>query len=48
MIDYTTKISLALNVVGLINIQFAENDGTVYVLEANPRKITASLLTRAQ
>ncbi len=37
MIDYTRKISIALNVVGLINIQFAEKDGIVYVLEANPR-----------
>ena len=37
MIEYTQKISLALKVVGLINIQFAEKDGVVYVLEANPR-----------
>ncbi len=37
MINYTRKISIALNVVGLINIQFAEKDGIVYVLEANPR-----------
>ena len=26
-----------MNVLGLINIQFAEKDGTVYVLEVNPR-----------
>ncbi|MCS7122111.1 MAG: carbamoyl-phosphate synthase large subunit [Archaeoglobaceae archaeon] len=37
IIDYTKKISLALKVVGLINIQFAVKDGIVYVLEANPR-----------
>ncbi len=37
IIEYTQKISLALGVVGLINIQFAEKDGEVYVLEANPR-----------
>lgn len=37
MVEYTQKISLALNVVGLINIQFAEKNGKVYVLEANPR-----------
>jgi carbamoyl-phosphate synthase large subunit len=37
LIDYTRRISLALNVRGLINIQFAVRDGIVYVLEANPR-----------
>jgi len=35
--DYTRKIALSLNVIGLINIQMAEQDGKVYVLEANPR-----------
>ncbi len=35
--DYVTKIAKALNVVGLINLQMAIKDGTVYVLEANPR-----------
>ena len=35
--DYTKKIALALNVKGLINIQFAVKDNVVYVLEANPR-----------
>ncbi|MCL2862545.1 MAG: carbamoyl-phosphate synthase large subunit [Methanimicrococcus sp.] len=35
--DYTKKISLALNVKGMVNIQMAEKDGDVYVLEANPR-----------
>lgn len=35
--DYTRRIALALGVVGLINIQFAIQDGKVYVLEANPR-----------
>jgi len=35
--DYTRKIALALNVIGIINIQMAEKDGVVYVLEANPR-----------
>ncbi|MDI6788374.1 MAG: carbamoyl-phosphate synthase large subunit, partial [Planctomycetota bacterium] len=33
----TTKITLALKTVGLINIQFAVKDGLVYILEANPR-----------
>ena len=35
--EYTRKIALSLNVVGLINIQYALHDGTIYVLEANPR-----------
>ena len=35
--DYVTKIAKALNVIGLINLQMAIKDGTVYVLEANPR-----------
>jgi carbamoyl-phosphate synthase large subunit len=35
--DYTRKIADALDVRGLINVQFAVADGTVYVIEANPR-----------
>ena len=35
--DHTNKIALALNTVGLINIQFAIKDDMVYVIEANPR-----------
>jgi carbamoyl-phosphate synthase large subunit len=34
---YTKKIAVALNVVGLMNIQYAIADDVVYVLEANPR-----------
>ena len=34
---HTKKIALALNTVGLINIQFAIKDDKVYVIEANPR-----------
>ena len=34
---YTKAIALALNTVGLINIQFAIKDEVVYVIEANPR-----------
>ncbi|MEM9674124.1 MAG: carbamoyl-phosphate synthase large subunit [Bacteroidota bacterium] len=34
---YTKKIALALNTVGLINIQFVIKDDKVYVIEANPR-----------
>ena len=35
--DHTRKIALALNTVGLINIQFAVKDDVVYIIEANPR-----------
>ena len=35
--DHTHKIALALNTVGLINIQFAIKDEVVYIIEANPR-----------
>ncbi|MFZ6664714.1 carbamoyl-phosphate synthase large subunit [Peijinzhouia sedimentorum] len=34
---YTHKIALALNTVGLINIQFAIKNDKVYIIEANPR-----------
>ena len=35
--DHTKKIALALNTVGLINIQFAIKDYKVFIIEANPR-----------
>lgn len=35
--DYTRRIAIALNTVGLINIQFAVKNEVVYVIEANPR-----------
>jgi carbamoyl-phosphate synthase large subunit len=35
--EYTRKIAIELNVVGLINIQYAIAKDTVYILEANPR-----------
>jgi carbamoyl-phosphate synthase large subunit len=37
MEDHTIKIAKALNVRGLLNIQFAIKDEKVYVIEANPR-----------
>ena len=37
IIDHTKKIALALNTVGLINIQFAIKDEVVFIIEANPR-----------
>ncbi|NIP22407.1 MAG: carbamoyl-phosphate synthase large subunit [Phycisphaerae bacterium] len=35
--EYTKKIAIELNVVGLMNMQYAITNDTVYVLEANPR-----------
>jgi len=35
--EYTKRIALALETVGLINIQFAIKDDKVYIIEANPR-----------
>ena len=35
--EYTQKIAVELNVIGLMNIQYAIAHDTVYVLEANPR-----------
>ena len=35
--DHTHKIAVALKTVGLINIQFAIKDDTVFIIEANPR-----------
>jgi len=37
MKEYTYKLAKALNIKGLINIQFAIKDEQVYVIEANPR-----------
>jgi carbamoyl-phosphate synthase large subunit len=37
MEEYTAKIAKALNVIGLLNIQFAVKNDKVYVIEANPR-----------
>ena len=35
--DYTRRLAIELNVVGLLNIQYAIYEDTVYILEANPR-----------
>ncbi len=35
--EYTKKLALSLNTVGLINIQFAMKNNVVYVIEVNPR-----------
>ena len=35
--QYNRKIAIEMNVVGLMNIQYAIHNDTVYILEANPR-----------
>jgi carbamoyl-phosphate synthase large subunit len=35
--SHTVRLARALHVVGLMNVQYAIKDGTVYVLEVNPR-----------
>jgi carbamoyl-phosphate synthase large subunit len=35
--EYTRKLARALNVVGLMNVQYATKNDVVYVLEVNPR-----------
>jgi len=37
MEDYTKKLAHALNILGLMNVQFAIKNDIVYVIEANPR-----------
>jgi carbamoyl-phosphate synthase large subunit len=37
MVEYAEQLARALNIRGLINIQFAIKDDHVYVIEANPR-----------
>jgi len=35
--DYTVRLAQSLHVIGLMNVQYAIQNGTVYVLEVNPR-----------
>ncbi len=37
IVDYTRRLALALGVKGLINIQFVEYEGDLYIIEVNPR-----------
>ena len=37
LVDYTKRIAKALNVVGLVNIQYAYDGKKIYVIEVNPR-----------
>ncbi len=46
--DQTRRMALALNVIGLMNVQFAIQNGMVYVLEVNPRASrTAPFVSKA-
>jgi len=46
--DQTRRMALALDVVGLMNVQFAIQNGIVYVLEVNPRASrTAPFVSKA-
>jgi len=46
--EQTRKLALGLNVIGLMNIQFAIQNGVVYVLEVNPRASrTAPFVSKA-
>ena len=37
IVEYTTRIALAIGAIGLINIQYVVHAGRIYVLEVNPR-----------
>ena len=37
LVEYTKRLAQALHVVGMINIQFIDMDGNIYVIEVNPR-----------
>lgn len=37
IVDYTTRLALGLNCIGMMNVQFVIHDNTVYVIEVNPR-----------
>ncbi len=37
LVSYTKQLARALNVIGLINVQYAMQHDTIYVLEVNPR-----------
>ena len=37
IVEYTKELALSLNVMGMINIQFIEYNGELYIIEVNPR-----------
>ena len=37
VLDYTKKLAIAIGIKGMINIQFIEFEGKLYVIEVNPR-----------
>ena len=46
--DYTYRLAKELNIIGLMNVQYAVKNGTVYILEVNPRASrTAPFVSKA-
>ena len=37
IVDYTERLAKALNVIGIVNIQYVLFNNEIYVIEANPR-----------
>ena len=37
IVDYTGRLARALDVIGMVNVQYVVHDGKVYVIEVNPR-----------
>jgi carbamoyl-phosphate synthase large subunit len=37
LMEFTRRLAAGLKVLGLVNVQYAMRDGTIYVLEVNPR-----------
>ena len=37
ILEYTKKIAIELKVIGMVNIQFIEFKGELYIIEVNPR-----------
>ena len=37
VLEYTKKIAIAIGIIGMINIQFIEFKGELYIIEVNPR-----------
>ena len=46
MVDITKRIALEIGVIGVVNIQFAIKDETLYVIEVNPRAFKHFLVSK--
>ena len=44
ILDYTKKLALEIGIKGMINIQFIEFEGNLYVIEVNPRSVKNSTI----